>query len=130
MDARDMIVVSFFIAFTAVFLVKMRNYDGWQAPHEADLMIATFNARIDAQECAYNMAVHIDRCEPSVAGNKVIFDSPDLESTITSNCEGITFSFQTGSIELLDGRKIFKNASGVTHRIEICHPLGCRLMYA
>ena len=77
----------------------------------------------------YADAVMLD-VEPSVPGNKVIFDDPSLESMIEPKGEGMTFIMKTGSIGLEGNRKIFKNDNGQVHRIEIFETsLPCRIYH-
>lgn len=91
--------------------------------------VSAWNAETDRVEALYAEAKSIDGITPSIEGNKVVFDDPELESKIESKCEGINFVMHTGSIELdiPNSRKIFKNDSGKIHRIEVFRPMRCRM---
>ena len=92
-------------------LEYIRKQDIAIAEHEAEMLSTT---AIDAK--------------PSVEGNKVIFDAPELETYIEGKCEGMTLRFATGRIELCGNKKIFKNSRGETTRIELFNPIVCRLI--
>lgn len=94
-------------------LEYIRNQDIQIAEHEAEM------------RCTPALNV-----KPSVEGNKVIFDAPELETFIECDMgNGNTLKINTGSVGLHGNRKIFKNTRGQTTRIELFNPIVCRLTY-
>lgn len=101
-------------------------------PSEGEMMCAEWNRENDRLEALYESAQHIEGCTPSVEGNKVIFDAPELESKITKAGDGITLIMHTGSVELdmPNCQKIFKNDQGQTTRIEVFQSMRPRMQCA
>lgn len=93
-------------------LEYIRNQDAQIAAHEAEM---EFTPALDV--------------EPSVEGNKVIFDAPELETFIESKGDGYNIKMLTGSVGLHGNRKIFKNDRGQTTRVELFNPICVRLTY-
>jgi hypothetical protein len=100
-----------------------------QEPDPMLHIIREQEALIAMEQFEYASVVALD-VKPSVEGNKVIFDAPELESKIEGKCDGMTFVMHTGSIGLEGNRKVFRNDYGQAHRIEIFQPMRCRLTYA
>lgn len=98
-------------------------------PDLADDMGSVWNKETDRLEAIYAEAKHIEGCNPSVDGNKVIFDAPELESKIEQKGDGITLVMHTGSVKLdmHSSRKVFKNNQGQVHRIEVFNTMRCRM---
>ncbi len=85
--------------------------------------------KLALEEAEYHAARPVSGAIPSIEGNKVIFDAPELESIIESKCGGIFFVMHTGSIALEGNKKVFKNDKGEVHRIEIFQPMCCVISY-